>query len=130
MSANNNFVFVGNLCNELKLSKSSNDKEYTVVSLAINSAKDKPDFISIFVWGKLAETIVKYCKKGDCIAFEGYVSTSVKDKHTSYIFNATDAKFIYKAKRNEEAKTKEEPKKIAPENDVFSPAYEDPFANI
>ena len=129
MAANNTFTFVGNLAAEPKMAKTTTGKEYTIVSLAINSAKDKPDFISVFVWGKLAETIVKYCKKGDGIAVEGYVSTMSKDNKTSYIFNALDAKFLHKAKRNEEPKAEPAPA-LDPSNDNFVPVASDPFALI
>lgn len=121
MSANNSFTIIGNLTKTPEIRKTSSGKDFAFVTVAVNGAKDKPDFVSVLTWNKLSQTIVKYCKKGDCVAFTGYISTSVKDGNSSIILNADDAKFIYKAKKNEEpAPEKKEDPKFEPENDTFT----------
>lgn len=120
MSANNLFFIVGNLTKEPKLGKSKNDKVYAFVNLAVNGVSDHTDFFSVCVWGKLAETIAKYCKKGDCVSFTGSLSSTSKDGVTTYNLTATDAKFIYKAKRNEEPKPAKASEEFDPANDEFT----------
>ena len=119
MSANNSFTLVGNLTKKPEIGKTKNDKSYCFVNIAVNGIKDKPDFFSVCVWEKLAETIVKYCNKGDCVAFTGVISSQSKNGNTTTILTAQDAKFIYKAKKNEESKPVQEDKPFEPENDSF-----------
>ena len=127
--ANNNFTLIGNLTKEPEAKHTANGNVYTFVSIAVNGIKDKPDFMGVIVWGKLAETIVKYCKKGDCVAFSGHISVITKDNSSSLQLTADDAKFLYKAKRNEAPK--EQPKTeqpFTPGNDQFVQPTPDIFA--
>jgi single-strand DNA-binding protein len=121
MSATSNFSIIGNLTKDVEIKKTQNGKVYAYVSLAINSGKDKADFISALAWDKLAETIAKYCKKGDCIAISGHISSYVKDKNTIIQLVASDARFIYKAKSNNTDKAPEnKDDEFNPANDTFS----------
>jgi single-strand DNA-binding protein len=122
MSANNNFTIIGNLTKAPELKTTKNDKKYTYVSLAVNGIKDKPDFISVLVWNKVAETITTYCKKGDCIALTGSIESYSKDGNTVIQLVANDAKFIYKAKGKEEPAKETKADSFMPEADIFAPA--------
>lgn len=68
-----------NQCPEI--SKTTNDKSYVRVTLAVNrrfkneKGEGEADFISIIIWGKSAETLVSYAKKGSLISIEGEIRT-------------------------------------------------------
>lgn len=120
MSATSNFSIIGNLTKEVEIKETSNNKAYAYISLAINSGKDKADFISVLAWDKLAETIAKYCKKGDCIAISGHIGSYVKDKNTLIQLVASDARFIYKAKTKTKEPAEKKDTEFNPANDTFS----------
>lgn len=63
------------------------DKKYTRFTIAVDrnmKSSDgtiKTDFIPITIWGKRAEAVVKYMKKGDYISLSGRLRTgSYEDK--------------------------------------------------
>lgn len=120
MSATSNFSIIGNLTKNVEIKKTQNGKAYAYVSLAINSGKDKADFISVLAWDKLAETIAKYCKKGDCIALSGAIGSYKKDDNTLIQLVASDARFIYKAKAKTEEPVEKKDAEFNPANDTFT----------
>ena len=119
----NNFTITGNISKDPEIRTTGNGKKYAFITIAVNGMnKDKADFISFIIWEKLAENVVKYCSKGDCISVLGYISTVTKDNKTSLQLNGDAVTFLHKAKKAEE------PKKVEPEKDVFMPVSDDPFA--
>lgn len=48
--------------------------------------KEKTDFISCVAWGKTAETMGKYLKKGDKILAKGRIETDVYEKDGAKVF--------------------------------------------
>ena len=75
----NKTMLIGRLTSAPEISKTTNDKSYVRVILAVNrrlkNEKWEADFISIIIWGKSAETLVSYAKKGSLISIEGEIRT-------------------------------------------------------
>jgi len=67
----------------------TNNKAVCKFTLAVDRRfdKEKVDFINCVAWEKLAETIAKYCTKGQKIAVEGRmeIRNYEKDGHKIYI---------------------------------------------
>lgn len=77
----NKTMLIGRLTSAPEISKTTNDKSYVRVTLAVNrrfkneKGEREADFISIIIWGKTAETLVSYAKKGSLISIEGEIRT-------------------------------------------------------
>ena len=120
----NNFTLTGNLAQVPEVRKTQNGKAYSFVTIAVNGMnKDKADFISFIIWDKLAENVVKYCSKGDCISVHGYIQSIKKNEQTQLQLTADAVTFLHKAQ-----KKSAEPQKVEPETDTFVPVVNDPFA--
>ena len=74
-------MLIGRVTSAPEISKTTNDKSYVRVTLAVNrrfkneKGEREADFISIIIWGKSAETLVSYAKKGSLISIEGEIRT-------------------------------------------------------
>ena len=77
----NKTMLIGRLTSASEISKTTNDKSYVRVTVAVNrrfkneKGEREADFISIIIWGKSAETLVSYAKKGSLISIEGEIRT-------------------------------------------------------
>ena len=89
----NKVIMIGRLTAQPELVTTSNEKSVTRVTLAVNrrfksqNGEREADFISIVVWGRLAETLVSYAGKGSLISIDGELRTRKyeKDSHTNYV---------------------------------------------
>jgi single-strand DNA-binding protein len=102
----NKIILLGRLVKDPELKHTENgDKIYTKFTIAVQRNFRLPDgirvayFIPIKVWGKKAEVIVKYMKKGSLITLSGRLRTgSYEDKegNRKYIAEvvAEDFKFL------------------------------------
>lgn len=90
----NSVNLIGRLTAKPELQKTNNGKEYSRVTLAVNrrhknqNGEQEADFISIIYWGKIAEALVSYAKKGTLIAIEGEIraySYEGKEKERHYV---------------------------------------------
>ena len=102
----NKIILLGRLVKDPELRHTENgDKVYTKFTIAVQRNFRLPDgireadFIPIKVWGKKAEGIVKYVKKGSLITLSGRLRTgSYEDKegNRKYIAEvvAEDFKFL------------------------------------
>ena len=129
VQANNNFTITGHLTAKPEVKKTANGKAYAYPSIAVKGVKkDDVQFLSFILWDKLAENIAKYCDKGDLISVMGSISY-VKRDSGSYLQLTGDAvTFLNKAQRKEETKATEP--KFEPAQDNFTPAQEQPQADI
>ncbi len=71
-------ILIGNISTDIQLRYTSSNMAVATFNLAVNRPKkpdgtQEADFISIVVWGKQAENISKYLKKGSKIAIEGRI---------------------------------------------------------
>jgi single-strand DNA-binding protein len=111
----NKIILLGRLVKDPELRHTENgDKIYTKFTIAVQRNFRLPDgireadFIPVKVWGKKAEVIVKYLKKGSLITLSGRLRTgSYEDKegNRKYIAEviAEDFKFLENKKAQPEA---------------------------
>ena len=102
----NKIILLGRFVKDPELRHTENgDKIYTKFTIAVQRNFRLPDgmreadFIPIKVWGKKAEVIVKYMKKGSLITLSGRLRTGSyddKDGNRKYIAEvvAEDFKFL------------------------------------
>lgn len=76
----NKVLLCGRTCAEWKTRKYGDNKSFVTNSLAISEGKDKTEFVSVTAFGKTAEVLYKYVKKGDMVLVEGSIHTSVSEK--------------------------------------------------
>lgn len=70
----------GRLVNDVAVKMSKDNKPYCFMTLAVNMGKDKTEFLDFTCFGKTAEIVGQYCKKGDPVAVQGYVHKNGKEK--------------------------------------------------
>lgn len=82
------FIATGNLTRNLELRYTKDNKAVIETVLAVRRGyTDETDFITIQVWNKQAENLVKYCSKGSRILVEGEIRvTSYKNKKDKTIY--------------------------------------------
>ena len=89
----NKVIMIGRLTAQPELVTTPTEKSVTRVTLAVNrrfksqNGEREADFISLVVWGRLAETLVSYAGKGSLISVDGELRTRKyeKDGHTHYV---------------------------------------------
>lgn len=64
---------------ELRYTQAAEPKAYANFSVAINRFNDGVDFVNCSAWGKTAEFLGKYFKKGQEILLEGHIQVDVVD---------------------------------------------------
>ncbi|MFR4033228.1 MAG: single-stranded DNA-binding protein, partial [Streptococcus sp.] len=73
--------------------KTASDRSFTRVTVAVNrrykaqNGEREADFITVVVWGRLAETLASYASKGSLISLDGELRTRKYDKdgQTHYV---------------------------------------------
>ena len=76
----NKVILCGRTCSEWNTRKYGEGKSFVTNTLAISEEKDKTEFVSVTAFGKTAEVLYKYVKKGDMVLVEGSIHTSVSEK--------------------------------------------------
>lgn len=103
---NNTLICVGRITKDLELRYTTNNKAVVNIPLAINNGKDDTTFIDVVLYGNIAETTSKYCKKGDLIGVQAkVVNNNWTDKegknHYDYKFMGYKVSFL-STKKNED----------------------------
>lgn len=119
----NNCILVGRLVYEpeLKVSKSGTNYLSTRIAVSRNDKDKKTDFFSIKVFGKAAEFVKTYFKKGDPIGIVGKLQTDTYERQDGtkvtevYVF-VSEVNFVEQKKN--EAPRAEEPANSAPTADL------------
>ena len=117
----NKVILIGNICKDPELSETNSGVAVCRFSIAVNrrrasdDAEQQTDFFNVTVWRGLAETVARYCKKGNKIAVTGQIQIRTYEdregaKRTSVDVVAEEVEFL-SPKSNDEARTAEEPKK-------------------
>ena len=75
----NNVNLIGRFTQELTLKYSKEGKAMLKSSVAVSRTKEITDFINIVAFGKTAELIAEYHKKGDLIGLSGAIWTGSYD---------------------------------------------------
>lgn len=111
---NNQFTLIGRLTKEPILKSTSTGKSVCEISLAVSNGKDDTSFIQVSFWNKIADTISKYCKKGDLLGVNGIIKNhNWEDKNGNkrydYTFIGNKISFLATTKKE----IKEENKKAS-----------------
>ena len=117
---NNQFNLIGRLTKNPVLKATSTGKSICEITLAVQNGKDDTSFITVSVWNKIADTIAKYCLKGDLIGINGTIKNhnwedKEGNKHYEYVFIGNKVSFLATGKKEVKEETKEDPKE-----DIFA----------
>lgn len=115
------FFAIGNLTRDPELSETNSGVAVCRFSIAVNrrrtsaEAEQQTDFFNVTAWRGLADTISRFCKKGNKIAVTGQIQIRTYEdregaKKTAVDVVAEEVEFL-SPKSNDEARTAEEPKK-------------------
>lgn len=97
----NSIILTGNLTKEVELQKTG-DTEFAKFTVAVNrSYTDKCDFINCVVFGKRANAIVNYTKKGDMLGVEGRLEINKIDDKFFYSVVVNNIHFLEKKSNKE-----------------------------
>lgn len=110
----NKIILIGRLTKDVELKKTQSGVEFCNFSIAVQRPfKDKAtgkyisDFFDCVVWRQGASILAKYCKKGDQVAVDGWMSRdSYADKSTGekrYAYRVNVEKFDFGAKAGSHA---------------------------
>lgn len=111
---NNQFNLIGRLTKNPVLKATSTGKSICEITLAVQNGKDDTSFITVSVWNKIADTIAKYCLKGDLIGINGTIKNhnwedKEGNKHYEYAFIGNKVSFLATGKKEVKEETKEDP---------------------
>lgn len=120
----NNISLLGRLTKDPELKKSSSDLLFCNFSLAVNKIgkKDEADFFNCVAFGKTAELIEKYCKKGNQLAVTGSMTSNKKDDKIYWSVSVSGISLIGSSQQNnnsEETPKKEVKREVSKNNDVL-----------
>ena len=100
----NNVNLVGRFTAAVDLKYTNNGIAIADFSLAVDRNKEETDFIRCKTFGKTAENIANFFKKGDLIAVNGSIQTGKyvnKDKKTVYTTDVVVDTFAFLQSKNE-----------------------------
>ena len=110
MNANNIFIINGNLTKAPILRQTEKGRNYCYLNIAVDNGygkDEKPDYLSVIVWGKQAENAANYLVKGQNISACGSIGSYIdKNRNPQIRLNASDVKF---GRKPQIAKDKEQP---------------------
>ena len=117
----NKVVLIGNICKDPELSETNSGVAVCRFSIAVNrrrasaDAEQQTDFFNVTAWRGLAETVSRYCKKGNKVAVAGQIQIRQYEdregaKKTAVDVVAEEVEFLSQNPNNE-ARTQETPKK-------------------
>lgn len=75
----NSFIGIGNLTKEPEIRYTNNNLKVATITIAINR-KEEADFIDCVAFDKKADIIEQYLHKGNKVAVEGRLQTSMYEK--------------------------------------------------
>ena len=92
----NKFIASGNLTRDPELKYSQNGKAYTRFSIAVQRPFDREntDFFNTTCFGKTAENVASYTKKGDKLLIEGQVQMEKRDDKVYTNVIASQVEFL------------------------------------
>ena len=100
----NNVNLVGRFTADVDLKYTNNGMAIADFSLAVDRNKEETDFIRCKTFGKTAENIANFFRKGDLIAVNGSIQTGKyvnKDKKTVYTTDVVVDTFAFLQSKNE-----------------------------
>lgn len=117
----NSINLIGNICNDLELKSTNNGKYVCSFNLAVKRpfSKETTDFLPIVCWEKQAETVSKFCHKGDRIAITGTLTSRKyqdKDGNNRTAFDIIAHSVMFLEKKKEDKPNVD----VDPENDALA----------
>ncbi|EHE92728.1 Single-strand DNA binding protein [Streptococcus thermophilus CNCM I-1630] len=99
----NKVILIGRLTATPEMVKTASDRSFTRVTVAVNrryktqNGEREADFITVVVWGRLAETLASYASKGSLISLDGEIRTRKYDKdgQTHYVTEVLCSSFHF-----------------------------------
>lgn len=82
----NKAMLIGRLTKKPEIKYTSDAIAHVGFTLAVNTRKDKSDFINCVAWRNTAELIGKYFDKGSQIGIEGFINTRDYEKEGRKIY--------------------------------------------
>ncbi len=118
----NRAILIGRITKEIEMKYSNNNKAIANFTLAVNrpyakSGDTNADFIRCVLFGKAAENLNKYTKKGSLISVEGSIQISnyQKDGKTMYSTQVVCGGVVFlDTKNNKQEETKNDQTKDEP----------------
>lgn len=125
----NKVTLIGRMTKDAQLGYTSNtQKAVARFTLAVDRISEGADFISCVAFGKQAENIEKFVKKGNRLAVVGRIQTGSYEKDGQKVYTTDviveNAEFIEPKKENAET-AKEEPKQPEPQFEALD--FDIPF---
>ncbi|PZX05906.1 single-strand DNA-binding protein [Psychrobacillus insolitus] len=112
----NSVSIIGRLTKDPQLKQFSEGRVQTSFVVAVNKRmkNDEADFVLCTIWGKIAETTVKYCGKGSLVGITGRLNTRSYEKEEGLRVYVTevvveDIRFLATKKRDEEQNLQTQP---------------------
>lgn len=127
----NSVNIAGNLTRDLELKTTTTGKSVLNTNVAVRRTDDHTDYIDVEIWGKTAEIVNKYCRKGDFVAIKGTLKvdsyTDNEGKNRKKVVVVADTcDFVT---RNKTATPSEEPSGVVDDelSDILATDDELPF---
>jgi len=100
---NNMFMLVGRISKDIELRTTTNGMKIVDLNLAVPNGKDDTTFISVNLFGNLAEATSKYSSKGDLVGVMGMIKNhnwqdKEGKKHYDFQFIGNKVTFLSKKK--------------------------------
>lgn len=80
MNGVNRVILIGNLTRDAVLKYTPQSKAVAEFGIAINEGKDRVTFLNVALWGKSAEAVIDYLKKGKKVYLEGAIKIEEWEK--------------------------------------------------
>jgi len=108
---NNVCFFIGRISKDLELKYTKDKKPVLDLPLAITNGKDDTTFVTISVFGNVAESINNYCNKGDLVGVKAMLKNhnwedAKGNKHYEFNFIANQVTFLSKKKTDDKKEEK------------------------
>lgn len=114
----NTVSLIGRMTKAPQLKYLSEGRLQTSFVIAVNKGykTDEADFVLCTIWGKLAETTVKYCGRGSLVGITGRLNTRSYEKGEGRVFVTEvvveDIRFLVTKKRDDQEPHQPNEKKI------------------
>lgn len=112
----NSIQLIGRITKEIEMKTSSNKNTFAPFTLAVKRKKEGTDFISCLAFGKTAELITSYCKKGHLLGINGHLEINSKKEKDIWTTSANviveEITFIESKEQNKQQEQEEIMQKI------------------
>ena len=119
----NKFIGIGRLVRDAEIKELKGGKQLANFSIAITRAynKEQTDFINCVAWGKTAEYLGKYAKKGQLVSVDGELNIDkVNDKYYTKV-NASSVSIL-----SSKGDVQEQTQTVQPASfDTVEPSFDD-----